>query len=593
MFPKRLAIVMAMLGLFTWLAAGNTGRSQDGGQARGGEQDGMDVLTQGPIHEAFAEPVEFKPAPTKVVPKQPPEPIDEAPPDQKPSGDAQWISGYWAWDDDRGDFIWVSGIWRVSPPGRQWMPGYWNQVEDGWQWTPGYWAAAEQADVQYLPPPPDPLEAAPSTPRPNADSVMIPGSWYYATDRYVWRPAYWVDYRPGWVWVPAHFVWTPAGFVFVDGYWDLELVRRGMCFSPIHFSRPLWQQAGWVYRPYYPIYDNFLMGCMFIRPGYYHYYYGDFFDARYRGLGFTAFIDFRFGRFGYDPLFSYYRWHNRHDPRWFAELRSVYAGRYSGEFPRPPRTIVQQQQIIQNITVNNRTTINNINVTNFVTASVPLNRFQSKQVTLTRVPSAQLAEAKRYTQELRTASKERTRVEQQLVSRGAAPVTTRAAPQTVALTLPKSPVVTTAKTYQPPPHPSGAVKPRLTGEAERRTRTENSGRVPTETRTERRETATKPAPRVEPKPKTEAETRIKPKPETKPTPKLPPRTEEKKDRTTVPTERRELEKRPPTQQVPERHIENPPPRRVDQPPPRRTENPPPKQAPKDKDKNPKDKDKKQ
>src|SRR5205823_7652351 len=48
---------------------------------------GMQVLTQGPVHEAFAEPVEYDPQPGPVIPKQPPAPPEEMPPEQKPEGD--------------------------------------------------------------------------------------------------------------------------------------------------------------------------------------------------------------------------------------------------------------------------------------------------------------------------------------------------------------------------------------------------------------------------------------------------------------------------------------------------------------------------
>ena len=77
-------------------------------------EEGMDVLTYGPIHEAFAETVEFDPEPGIIVPKAPPDAIHEIPPDQKPESDVEWIPGYWAWDGDRTDFIWVSGIWGLS-----------------------------------------------------------------------------------------------------------------------------------------------------------------------------------------------------------------------------------------------------------------------------------------------------------------------------------------------------------------------------------------------------------------------------------------------------------------------------------------------
>src|SRR5438105_1908609 len=54
---------------------------------RRADADGQgEVLTRGPVHEAFAEPVQFNPKPGAVVPKQPPAPIEELPPDQKPEG---------------------------------------------------------------------------------------------------------------------------------------------------------------------------------------------------------------------------------------------------------------------------------------------------------------------------------------------------------------------------------------------------------------------------------------------------------------------------------------------------------------------------
>ena len=57
----------------------------------------MEVLAHGPVHEAFAETVAFDPEPGIIVPKAPPESINEIPPDQKPDGDVDWIPGYWGW----------------------------------------------------------------------------------------------------------------------------------------------------------------------------------------------------------------------------------------------------------------------------------------------------------------------------------------------------------------------------------------------------------------------------------------------------------------------------------------------------------------
>src|SRR5262249_52756637 len=92
-------------------------------------ETGVEVLPRGPVHEAYAEAVDPQATPTPVVPKPPPEPIREVPPDQKPAGDnVIWVPGYWDWDGERNDYVWVSGFWRVPPPGRVWVPGTWRQV---------------------------------------------------------------------------------------------------------------------------------------------------------------------------------------------------------------------------------------------------------------------------------------------------------------------------------------------------------------------------------------------------------------------------------------------------------------------------------
>src|SRR5438128_1162920 len=75
--------------------------------------EGVEVLGRGPVHEAFAQPIEEgAPQAGPVAPKAPPEPLEEQPPEQKPEGeDVQWVPGYWQWDDERGEFLWVSGVW--------------------------------------------------------------------------------------------------------------------------------------------------------------------------------------------------------------------------------------------------------------------------------------------------------------------------------------------------------------------------------------------------------------------------------------------------------------------------------------------------
>src|SRR5688572_23173946 len=80
--------------------------------------NGMEVLDQGPVHEAFAEPIVLDAKARVNIDREPPEPINELPPEVQPEGDnIQWIPGYWMWSDIKADFIWVSGVWRDVPPG--------------------------------------------------------------------------------------------------------------------------------------------------------------------------------------------------------------------------------------------------------------------------------------------------------------------------------------------------------------------------------------------------------------------------------------------------------------------------------------------
>src|SRR5262245_30646020 len=303
--------------------------------------DGIVVQTRGPVHEAYAEPHRSTPGPGAVVPKQPPDSIPEVPPDQKPEAEsAQWIPGYWGWDEDRKDFIWISGLWRVPPPDRSWAAGHWTQTDDGWPWVPGFWAATAQEQIDYLTAPPESLDYGPSVEAPSEESVYVPGTWVPRERRYYWRPGYWTDYRPNYVWTPARYYWTPAGYTFCDGYWDYTLEDRGLLFAPVYFTQSYWNDPSWYYRPYYGIRPLALLASLFLRPRYDSYYFGDYYDPFYARLGYRPW--FTFGNGYYDPLFSYYRWQYRGDPGWFQTLGDNFIARRDGVLARPPRTLAEQ-----------------------------------------------------------------------------------------------------------------------------------------------------------------------------------------------------------------------------------------------------------
>jgi hypothetical protein len=280
-------------------------------------EHGAQVLTRGPVHEAFAETVTFDPEPGIMVPKAPPAAIEELPPDQRPEGaSVAWIPGYWGWDDERSDFLWVSGIWRDLPPGRQWVPGYWGKSGQDFQWTSGYWADAKASEVEYLSEPPATVESGPNIAAPSADAIWLPGCWVWHQSRYAWRPGSWTAVQPDWDWIPAHYVYTPRGYVFVDGYWDYSIGRRGVLFAPVYFGAGVYAQPGFSYTPATVIDLAVFSNHLFLRPQYQHYYFGDYYAASYQAAGFYPSYSYNSGRYGYDPIYAHDRWEHRQDSQW-------------------------------------------------------------------------------------------------------------------------------------------------------------------------------------------------------------------------------------------------------------------------------------
>jgi hypothetical protein len=404
--------------------------------------DNYEVLARGPVHEAYAGPVDFTPEPGPVADKAPPEPIDELPPDQKPEGDdVEWITGYWSWDEEGKNYLWVSGFWRDMPPGRRWVPGTWQEAADGWHWTPGFWAAEDQQTIDYVPPPPQGIDAGPSTPAVRETDTYVPGTWIWRETRFFWRPGFWVEYQPDWVWCPAHYVWTPGGCVFVEGYWDHPLHMRGLLFAPI---RPRLDVLAFTYRPAYVIQTDFLMTAMFVGPARRNYYFGDYFEPAYERRGFVAWINYQPSRRAVDPTFAYYRSAYHAQPTWHENLTALYAGRRTGDIARPPRTLVQQNTVINNITNNKTTNVNvtkNVNITNVqnVTVIQPITQVNKTEstalaslaptaaketrpaaprrvVNLTKINNTQVNQIKENVTQERTLSKQRQQTEAKLLA---------------------------------------------------------------------------------------------------------------------------------------------------------------------------------
>jgi hypothetical protein len=247
--PVPHAVVAVLLGL-----AGLTVAASAADVPAKGKAD-VEVVPNGPIHEAFAQPQALPLDPPPLIDKKPPEPLDEKMPDEKPDLEGvQWIGGYWAYMPDDKDYVWVSGVWRVPPPDRQWVHGYWQENKDKWQRVRGYWAAysptATKQELTYLPAPPA-LKAETPGERPDASSVFIPGAWTWtdATRTYAWEPGSWVAAQPGWTWVSPRYSWTPAGYTPAGGYWDYDPAKRGVVFAPVRVPVTVLRRPGYSYLP--------------------------------------------------------------------------------------------------------------------------------------------------------------------------------------------------------------------------------------------------------------------------------------------------------------------------------------------------------
>lgn len=300
---------------------------------------GPEPVLRGPIHEAFGTPVVFNTQAGITAPRQPPEPIDELPPDQKPEGDAVWIAGYWFWDDQRQNFLWVSGLWRSVPPDHSWVPGYWTRAGDKYQWVSGFWTAADAQDVLYVPQPPESLETGPNSDPPSADHLWVPGVWIWRENRFAWRPGQWIAAQPDWVWMPAHYCWTPRGYLYVDGYWDFGLERRGLLFAPVYIEQRVLAQPEFVYTPTVVLDTEVLTNYLFVWPSRHSYFFGDYYDERNLQAGIYPWFAFHRSRYGYDPLFAYASWHyGRRDARWVTTLQERYWQLRENNRLRPPHT---------------------------------------------------------------------------------------------------------------------------------------------------------------------------------------------------------------------------------------------------------------
>ncbi len=291
---------------------------------------------------------------------------------------------------------------------------------------------------------------------------------------YLWRPGFWVSYRPDWTWVPAHYIWTPGGCVFLDGYWDHPFDSRGLLFCPVRILRRV--LTNWVFTPTYVVRPDFLLSALFIGPARHHYYFGDYFTDAFTKRGFTPWFDYRPTKGSWDPIYNHYRIAYHGTPDWDRNLHELYRARFAGEVSRPPHTFAEQEKALRDFSTNKTgdgKVLKNVNITRAesVRALTPLNKVRDEKITrLTGLaPNAkieprtvkvqplrkeELDRERQQIQHVQQVAKQRTEHEGKLVNSGTVHLKPAPQPKESRLVVPKSPVVRPAPTVHPPARPA-------------------------------------------------------------------------------------------------------------------------------------------
>ena len=173
--------------------------------------------------------------------------------------------------------------------------------------------------------------------------------------QYVRRPGYWIGGQADWVWAPSHYVWTPRGYVFASGHWDYTLGRRGVLFAPVYFPNRSYLRAGYSLALSIAVNIGNLQFGLFTRPQYSHYYFGDYYDSAYIGIGIFPWYQVEQRHTWYDPIYVHDRWrHRRNEPQWAQHQRQEYDRRRDNRALRPPRTYREMERRVTRMPASQR-----------------------------------------------------------------------------------------------------------------------------------------------------------------------------------------------------------------------------------------------
>ena len=290
-----------------------------------GQDQDVQVLTRGPVHEAFAVPVVHDPKPGLTVAKQPPAPVEESASRPEARGAERPVdlratgAGTPAATISSGS----AAVWREPPPGRQWVPGYWNQVEGGYQWVAGAWVPVDQAasgpgpgrvpDSAGLPPRAagEPRGRA-EQPRPGGQRLLVAGKLVLARHTVRLAPRL-LGGRPAELGLDSRPLRLDAGGIPCSSRatgtcrWPAAASSSPRSITPSRSisSRPM------SITPAITIASSGLVANLFVQPGYNHYCFRRLLrsilpERRHLSLVFIHVCLGARGPVYYDPLFTFY-----------------------------------------------------------------------------------------------------------------------------------------------------------------------------------------------------------------------------------------------------------------------------------------------
>jgi hypothetical protein len=116
-------------------------------------------------------------------------------------------------------------------------------------------------------------------------------------------------------------------------------------FAPIYFPRHVYERPGFSYSLSVAVDIGNLEFGLFTCPRYSHYYFGDYYDNVYIGIGIFPWYECRTRHFWYDPIYEHDRWrHHKVDRDWDEHERHEYDRRRDDKGLRTPRTYRDMEQ---------------------------------------------------------------------------------------------------------------------------------------------------------------------------------------------------------------------------------------------------------